>query len=289
MIPPMDYTHPEALVSTEWLAANLKAPGVRIVDATTFLPNTGKAGRAEYAARHIPGAVFFDVDEIADKSSGLPHMLPTDETFSTRVAELGIGNGDHVIVYDANGGGQAAARVWWTFRAFGHGNVALLNGGLPKWLKEGRSTEAATPKPPPGTFTARLRKGLVRSFEQVKENIASKRELLVDARAAKRFQGVDAEPRPTKKRGHVPGAVNLPFNELMDPGNSFVMRSADEIAAAVKKAGIAFEKPIAACCGSGVTACVIAFGLYLIGHDGVAIYDGSWAEWGNRDDAPVET
>lgn len=284
----MDYRNPHALVNTDWLAANLGAPDLRVVDGTWFFPSTGRSQRKEYEAGHIPGAVFFDIDEIADRESGLPHMLPDERLFAERVGGLGIGNGDRVVVYDANGGQSASHRVWWTFRVFGHAKVAALNGGLPKWRAEGRPTEAGAPSPRPKVFTANFDRALVRDFADVLANVTTGRELVVDARAAGRFKGIDPEPRPAKKRGHVPGSVNLPFTELLDAANGSVLRPADEIAAAAARAGIRFDKPLAASCGSGVTACTIALALFLIGHERVAVYDGSFAEWGNRDEAPVE-
>lgn len=285
----MSYKNEHALVSTDWLARHLTAPDVRIVDATSFLPGQGRNARDEYRERHIPGAVFFDIDEVADDTCGLPHMLPSPEKFSAKVRKMGLGDGNRVVVYDANGGFMAACRVWWMFRVFGHADVAVLDGGLPKWLAEGRPVEDMPPAPRERHFTARLDHTLVRSFEQMLENVKTGREQVADARAAARFRGEAPEPREGLRSGHIPGSVCLPVSALMADDSHFTMRPADELEKAISAAGIDPTKPLVATCGSGVTAGVIAFGLYLLGHDHVAVYDGSWTEWGGRDEAPVET
>ena len=284
----MDYTNPHALVDTAWLAANLDNPGVRAVDATFFLPTVARDASAEFEQCHIPNAVFFDIDAVADHDTDLPHMLPDAATFGREVGRLGIGNATHVIVYDVHGGCAAAARLWWTLRVFGHERVAVLDGGLPKWRREGRPTEAGTPTPEETRFEARLNPAMVRGADDLLANIASPAEQVIDARGAGRFVGVDPEPRPAKKAGHVPGSVNQPFNDLMDAEHG-VVRPADQIAAAFDRAGVDRTRPIVTTCGSGVTAAFVSFGLYLIGVENAAVYDGSWAEWGNRDDTPVET
>ncbi len=283
----MVFADPDALVSADWLAAHLEAPDVRVVDATWHLPTVDRDARTEYLERHIPGAVYFDIDDISDSDTDLPHMLPSPEKFSARVRKLGLGDGNRIIVYDGNGGFSAAARVWWMFRVFGHGDVAVLNGGLPKWMAEGHPTEDRLPAPTPRHFTAQMNHVLVRSLDQIRRNLVDKRDQVVDARSAERFQGIADEPRPAKKKGHVPGSLNLPYPDLMSPDDHFVMRPADEIKAAFDAAGLEPGKPVVASCGSGVTAAVIALGLYLIGDENGAVYDGSWAEWGNRDDTPV--
>ena len=285
----MDYANPRALVSTEWLAENLLAPGVHVIDATFFLPTQDRDAKAEYAAAHIPGAVFFDVDNICDPTSDLPHMLPSAETFSAKAGRLGIGDGDHVIAYDANGGAMAAARAWWMFRIFGRGNVSLLDGGLPKWLAERRPVNDEAVEPKKQTFTAEKNPALVRAIEQMLANVETAAEQVADARGRDRFDGSAPEPRKGLRSGHIPGSVCLPFTMLMDAENHFVMRPAEDIAAAIADAGLDMERPVVASCGSGVTAAMLAFGFYLLGKKDVAVYDGSWTEWGGREDTPVET
>ncbi len=285
----MDYANPQALVGTEWLADHLNADGVRIVDATYFLPGAKRDAKAEFAAEHIPGAVFFDIDDIRDSGSDLPHMLPDTETFSAKVGALGIADTDKVVVYDTNGGGMAAARVWWTFRVFGHDDVCLLNGGMKTWLAEGRPVSDVAPAPQPAAYAAVKNDAQVRDIEQMLANVDSGNEQVIDARAKERFEGTAPEPREGARSGHIPGSLNLPFFQLMDKDNNLAMRSADEIAAAFADAGLDLDRPVTASCGSGVTASMLAFGLFLLGKEDVAVYDGSWSEWGMRPDTPIET
>jgi thiosulfate/3-mercaptopyruvate sulfurtransferase len=282
----MPYANPDSLVSTEWLAQRLDAPDLRVVDGTWYLPSQGKNGRAEFAAQHIPGAVFFDIDEIADTESGLPHMLPSPEKFSARVRKLGLGDGNRIVVYDQHGM-MSAARVWWTFRVFGHKDVAVLDGGLPKWLREGRPVEDRPPQPRERHFTARLNNFMVRDATQIRRNLDERREQVVDARSAGRFNGTDPEPRPGLRRGHIPRSFNVPYGTLLDPTTQTFL-PAEAIAARFRDAGVDLAKPIVTSCGSGVTAAVLSLALHLIGHNDVALYDGSWAEWGRPGDTPVE-
>jgi thiosulfate/3-mercaptopyruvate sulfurtransferase len=284
----MTYANPEALVGTAWLAERLAAPDVRVVDATWFAPSSQRDAQVEYELRHIPGAVFFDIDEIANTDVDLPHMLPSPEKFASRVRALGLGNGNRIVVYDGNGGFSAACRVWWMFRVFGHRDVAVLDGGLPRWMKEKRPIEAGDPAPRERHFEARFDHTLVRDMAQMRANVQNRREQVIDARNAKRFRGEEGEPRLVKHLGHIPGSANLPFTAFMDQRHDFTFKPAEAIRQELAAAGIDPLKPMVASCGSGVTACVTALGLYLIGHKEVAVYDGSWAEWGNHDDTPIE-
>lgn len=285
--PQSGYARPGALVSTAWLAGHLSSPDVRIVDGSWYLPAMRRDAKAEFLAAHIPGAVHFDIDEIADTASPLPHMLPKPEKFAARAKKLGLGDGNRIVVYDGPGL-FSAARVWWMFRVFGHEDVAVLDGGLRKWQAEGRPTESGPPAPRERHFTARVNSLLVRELEGVKRNLATGREQVVDARSPGRFAGREPEPRPGLRGGHIPGARNLPFGEMTDPATGTLL-PAPALAAKFRAAGIDPDKPVVASCGSGVSACALALGLHLIGARQVAVYDGSWSEWGGRGDTPVET
>ena len=283
----MPYAHPEALVSTEWLAAHLADPQVRVLDASFKQPGVTPTARADYDAGHIPGAVFFDIDDVAEPGTSLPHMIPSPARFAEKMAERGIGNGDKVVVYDANGL-SSAGRAWWMLRLFGHDNVALLDGGLPKWKAEGRALETAAPAIPERRFTARLDLVLVRYKANFLGNNTPRGHPLVHARAAGRFDGSAEETWPGRRRGHIPGSRNLPFDQVTDP-KTRQLKDADALATLFAGAGVALDRPIVASCGSGVTACALAFALYLIGHERASVYDGSWSEWGLPDGPPIET
>ena len=283
----MTYANTGALVSTEWLAAHLEAPDVRVVDASRPLPTEDRDPRAAYEAEHIPGAVFFDIDEIADSENPLPHMLPSPEKFASLVSRLGLGDGHRIIVYD-RAGLYSAGRAWWMFRVFGHDDIAVLDGGLPKWLREGRPMESGKSMPGERKFTSSMNTLLVRDLEHMKENLESRREQVLDSRPAGRFAGTEPEPRPGLRSGHIPGSFNLPYTDILDPDTGTV-RPADELQARVTEAGIDLDKPVITTCGTGVTAAALALALHLLGHSDAAVYDGSWTEWGGRDDTPVET
>jgi thiosulfate/3-mercaptopyruvate sulfurtransferase len=276
----------DPLVSTAWLAEHLAAPDVKMADATWFLPTLGRDARQEYALAHIPGAVFFDIDEVADAASPLPHMLPDPVKFSSRVRRLGLGDGTRIVIYD-NNRYSASARAWWMFRLFGHPDVAVLNGGLAKWRGEGRpvTDEPVTPKA--AHFTARQNNRLVRDLEQMRANLLSHREQVVDARSRGRFAGTEPEPRQGLRGGHIPGSLSLPHLELM--GADGTLLPEDQLRARFAAAGIDLERPIVTTCGSGVTAGTVALALCQLGREDVAVYDGSWSEWGARNDTPVET
>lgn len=277
----------DGIVSTDWLAKELGAPDLRVVDASWYLPQQKRDAKAEYAAKHIPGAAYFDIDLISDSSIPLPHMLPSPEQFARQMGELGIGDGDRVVCYDG-AGLFSAARAWWMLRAMGHANVAVLDGGFPKWLAEKRATEAGRAQPQPRRFTPRPDKRLIRSIEQVRDNLSTHQEQVLDARARGRFKGTEPEPRPGVRSGHIPSAANLPYNELLDPKTGTVLPK-DQLIARFEAEGIDLSKPVVTSCGSGVTASALALGLYLVGQADAAVYDGSWSEWGARTDTPVET
>lgn len=282
----MEYVNPDALVETDWLAAHLDQPDVCVIDVSYHPPHAGKDARGEFRERHIPGAVYFDIDAIADVASPLPHMLPDAQTFARHVSELGIGSDCFVVAYDSQGA-VSATRAWWMFRVFGHDRVAVLNGGLPKWQREERPLDSGESIPERRPFMPRYRPELVRSFEQMRANLDTAAEEVIDARSRDRYCGRVLETWPGLTVGHIPGSLNLPFGLLYGADDTFL--DADKLAFRFQEAEVTWQKPVVATCGSGITACVLAFAAYLLGQESVAVYDGSWTEWGIPGAAPVET
>jgi len=277
---------PTTLVSTDWLAAHLGDPDLRVLDASFHLPDTGRDARAEYAAAHIPGARFFDIDEIADTARAMPHMAPPPEKFISRMRAMGVGDGHQVVVYDG-AGMFSAPRVWWTFRLMGKSQVAVLDGGLPKWRAEGRPMEDVPPVLRDRHITVQRQAALVRDVTQVAAASKLGDHEVVDARSPARFRGEEPEPRAGLRAGHIPGARNLPWGELLTADGT--MKDPPALKAAFEAAGVDLSKPAITTCGSGVTAAILALALERIGKTDTAVYDGSWAEWGSYDDLPIAT
>jgi thiosulfate/3-mercaptopyruvate sulfurtransferase len=275
------------LVTTDWLAGELGKPGLVIFDATKYLPNEDKDGKAEFLKAHIPGARYFDIDKVADQDTDLPHMVPTPGRFAKLMAAMGVGNASRIVFYDQKGL-ASAARGWWLMGLYGHDQAAVLDGGLPKWMRDGRPVETGTPSAPtPATFLPEFRATRLRGVGDVMRNVASQSELVLDARAAGRFTGAVPEPRAGMRSGHIPGSENVPYTDLLNADGTF--RPVSEVKARLAKAGVDGSLPVITSCGSGVTACILTLGLRLAGLPEGAVYDGSWTEWGGRSDTPVET
>ena len=277
----------DPLVSTEWLAEHLKDANVKLLDATFKLPGILPLPKDDYLAAHIPGAVYFDVDAVSDHSDPLPHMFPSPTQFGRDVGALGVSNSDTVVIYDS-GGWVAAPRVWWMFLSYGHRDVRILNGGLKKWRAEGRPVESGEVMAKGATFKAVYDAERVRSIEQMIANVASRAEQVIDARATERFEGRAPEPRPGIRSGHIPGALNLPYNNLFDAATG-TMKPLEDLRKAFAGAGVDTAKPIVTSCGSGVSAAVLTLALYRLGVENTALYDGSWSEWGKADGPAIAT
>ena len=277
---------PKTLVSTDWLAKHLSDPDMRVLDGSWYLPDAGRDPKAEYAAAHIPGARYFDIDDIADARSDLPHMAPPVEKFMSRLRAMGVGDGHQVVVYDGMGL-MSAARVWWMFRLMGQENVAVLDGGLPKWIAEGHPTEDMPPIVRDRHMTVRFQNQLVRDVTQVAHASKLGDPQIVDARSAERFRGDAPEPREGLRAGHIPGSRNVPYGTLLNPDKT--MKSTEETRAIFEAAGVDLSRPIITSCGSGVTAAVLALALERLGHQHWSLYDGSWTEWGMFPTVPVAT
>jgi thiosulfate/3-mercaptopyruvate sulfurtransferase len=277
----------DPLVSTDWLSARLDDPKIKVIDASFKLPGVMPLPLDDYLAAHIPGAVFFDVDAISDHNVPLPHMYPDAAQFARDVAALGISSGDTVVAYDS-GGWVAAPRAWWMFLSFGHPNVKILDGGLKKWLREGRPTHSGKVTPKPGKFQAKFDSSYVRSRQHLVRNLETHAEQVIDARPRARFEGSGVEPRPGLRSGHIPGSRSVPYAELFDPASG-AMKPLEELRKAFTGAGVDLTKPTVTTCGSGVSALVVTLALYRLGVRGSALYDGSWSEWGLPDGPPVAT
>ncbi|OOY04238.1 3-mercaptopyruvate sulfurtransferase [Thioclava sediminum] len=277
---------PKTLVSTDWLAAHLKDPDLRILDASWFLPQMERDAKATYDAKHIPGARFFDIDDIADNRSDLPHMAPPPEKFISRMRAMGVGDGHQVVIYDQHSI-FSAPRVWWTFRLMGKTDVAVLDGGLPKWEAEGRPLEDMPPMVRDRHMTVQRHPGLVKDVTQVAHASKLGDHEIIDARPNERFLGNGTEPRPGLRSGHIPGSRNLPFGELLTPEGTF--KSPEEIKALFEAAGVDLSKPAITTCGSGVSAAILSLALEIIGKSDWSLYDGSWSEWGMYNDLKVAT
>ncbi|MCE8440519.1 3-mercaptopyruvate sulfurtransferase [Rhodovulum sulfidophilum] len=285
----MSYDDPKTLVSTDWLAAHLNDPDLRILDAScrpVFPTDTPRDPVAEYQSAHIPGARFFDIDEISDQRSDLPHMAPPPEKFISRLRAMGVGDGHQVVVYDS-AGLFSAARVWWTFRLMGKTDIAVLDGGLPKWRAEERPLEDMPPIVRDRHMTVQRQAGLIKDVTQVAAASKLGDYEIVDARGASRFEGTDPEPRPGLRSGHIPGSKNVPFATLLNADGT--MKSPEALKAVFEAAGVDLRKPVITSCGSGVTAAILSLALEVIGHRNHSLYDGSWSEWGMYGDLPVET
>ena len=277
----------QALVTTDWLAGELGKLDLVVFDATKYLPNEDKDGKAEFLKAHIPGARYFDIDEIADPDTDLPHMVPTPGRFAKLMGAMGVGNASRIVFYDQKGL-ASAARGWWLMGLFGHDQAAVLDGGLPKWLREGRAVETGSPAAPaPVAFLPEFRATRLRGVGDVMRNVASQMELVVDARASGRFTGATPEPRAGMRSGHIPGSANVPYTDLLNADGTF--RSVTDVKKRFAAAGVDGSVPLVTSCGSGVTACILTLGLRLAGLPEGAVYDGSWTEWGGRSDTPVET
>lgn len=277
------------LVTTSWLADRLGDPRLSVLDASWYLPTANRDPREEFRAAHVPGAQFFELDAASDPASSLPHMLPDAARFAAYVRSLGVSSGDWVAVYDGSGANLSAARAWWMFRVFGHGDVAVLDGGLGAWRREGRALERGAPAAvPPGDFAGLRQLGLVRDLEAVRDVLRTEGELLVDMRSPARFAAQSPEPRAGIRGGHIPGSRNLHYLDLVDGEGRLLGDHA--LRAVLARAGVGEDpRPVLATCGSGVSACALVLALHALGRDDVSVYDGSWTEWGGRDDTPVET
>ena len=287
MTPKLNITDKDfPLVTCEWLDANINADNLVVLDATWHMPNTARSGQIEFEQVHIKGAKFFDIDEISDKTSNLPHMVPPIDQFESQAGELGIDNSSIIIVYDTHGI-FTAPRAWWHFRYMGHENVYVLDGGLKKWLAEGRSTESGQSVATPKTFKAQPKIGLIHDFEQMRDLANNYSAQMLDARSNSRFRGTEPEPRAGLRSGHIKGAKNVHYALLINDDGT--LKPPAELKAIFTERKIDIEAPIVASCGSGVTACIIALSLYALGVKNTPVYDGSWSEWGSRDGAMIES